>query len=158
MSKTLIAAILTIFTASSISAAYAGNVRSSETTPYVLNTAQYPAGKTRFVRHTIRIQIPPESKRISELAIALPSGVTLKNDITVHDRSGQQLEVNSSVNESRVTLNFPLGFVAQEIIEIDLHKVTLPRIYPIWLYRVYAKLDGTNTELSIGVAEVRTHL
>ncbi|PSF31261.1 hypothetical protein C7H19_23030 [Aphanothece hegewaldii CCALA 016] len=158
MKRTLIVAILTIFTATSISTAYADDNRSSKSIPYVLNAAQFPQRKARFVRHTIRIQVPPDSKRISELAIVIPSGVTVKNDITVHNRAGQPIEVNSSVNESKITLDFPHDIVTQEVIEIALNQVELPRFYPIWLYRIYAKLADSNTELSIGVAEIRTRL
>lgn len=155
MKRTLIVAIFSIFASTSISTAYADNINSSKSITYVLSATQFPPRKATFVRHAIRIQIPPDSKGISELAIDIPSGVSIKNNITVHNREGQQIKVNSSVNESRITLDFPQAIVAQEVIEIDLNQVELPRFYPIWLYRVYAKLVDSNTELSIGVAEVR---
>lgn len=158
MKKTLITIVLAVITTTSISVAYADSIGSSNVIPSVLNTNQFPSRKARFARPTIRIQIPPESRGISELAIALPSGVIVKNDITVHDKSRQKFEVNSSVNESRVTIDFPQDFIAQKVLEIDLNKVTLPRIYLIWLYRVYAKLEDSNTELLIGIAEIRTRL
>lgn len=158
MNKTLTVTTLAIITVTSISAAYADNIKNADTMPYILSTNQFPAGKATFVRHTIRIKMPPESKGISEIAIDVPSGVTVKNDITVHNTANQQIEVNSSVNDSRITLDFPQGMVAQEVIEIDLNKVKLPRTYPLLLYRVYAKLVDSKTELSIGVAEVRTRI
>ncbi|PSF33650.1 hypothetical protein C7H19_19900 [Aphanothece hegewaldii CCALA 016] len=158
MNKTLIAAVLTIFTTISISAVYADSIGRSKVIPSVINANQFPSRKARFARHTIRIHIPPESRGISELSIEIPAGVIIKNDITVHNKSGQKFEVNSSINETRVTLDFPEGFVPQEILEIELNKVILPRFYPIWRYRVYAKLEDSNIELSIGVAEVRTRL
>ncbi|MCU0533032.1 MAG: DUF2808 domain-containing protein [Hydrococcus sp. Prado102] len=137
--------------------AYGNQTTQLATVPSLDGSVQYPRSNTRVVRHTFRVQIPEGSKAISQLKVSVPPGLTVRNDITVHERSGKELKTNTSVNENTVTINFPQPVEPDTTLEIDMNRVILLRTSGIWSYRVYAKLVDFEPELNLGVAQIRGH-
>ncbi|MEI6379361.1 MAG: DUF2808 domain-containing protein [Cyanobacteriota bacterium ELA615] len=77
-------------------------------TPNIIGSSdQFPEQKSYFARHTIRISIADNSEAISQLKIVVPKGLTVKNDITVRKESGEEIKVNTLVDNNTITLDFP---------------------------------------------------
>lgn len=158
MKKQLIftAAITLAFTVLN-SAAFAYSTRETTTTvPYLVGSTQSPQTRFSIVRHTFRIQIPEASPAISQLKVILPPGISVKNDITVRERSGKEIATNANVNDDAVTINFTQPLKSTNEIEIDMNKVTLSRLHRnSWSYQIQTKLADTETELDLGVTRIR---
>jgi len=127
------------------------------TVPSLDGSVQYPRSNTRVVRHTFRVQIPEGSKAVSQLRASIPPGLAVRNNITVHDKSGKEFDTNTSVNENTVTINFPQPVEPDTTLEIDMNRVILKRATGIWSYRIYVKLVDFEPELNLGVAQMRGH-
>lgn len=123
--------------------------------PSLDRSVQFPRTNTRVVRHTLRVRIPEQSKAISQLKVSVPPGLTVRNDLTVHDQFGKQIETNTSVNENTVTISFPQPVEPKTTLEIDMNRVVILRKSGIWSYRVYAKLVDLEPELNLGVTQIR---
>ncbi|PSB07324.1 hypothetical protein C7B62_20270 [Pleurocapsa sp. CCALA 161] len=157
MKKQLIfTAILTISFTVLNSAAFAYSTRETTTVPYLVSSTQSPQTRWSNVRHTFRIQIPETSSAVSQVKVILSPGVTVKNDITVHERSGKEIATNSNVGDDAVIINFTEPLKSTNEIEIDMNKVILSRLHRNpWSYRIKTKLADTETELDLGVAQIR---
>ncbi|MBW4536362.1 MAG: hypothetical protein KME09_20710 [Pleurocapsa minor HA4230-MV1] len=157
MKKQLIFTIATTvaFTVLS-SATFAYSTREKSTVPYLVGSTQSPQTRWSNVRHTFRIQIPETSSAVSQVKVILSPGVTVKNDITVHDRSGKEIATNSNVGDDAVIINFTEPLKSTNEIEIDMNKVILSRLHRnSWSYRIKTKLADTETELDLGVTQIR---
>jgi hypothetical protein len=138
------------------SAAFANSTREMTTVPYLVGSTQSPQTRWSNVRHTFRIQIPETSPAVSQVKVILSPGVTVKNDITVHERSGKEIATNSDVDDEEVTINFTPPLKSTNEIEIDMNKVILSRLHRnAWSYRIQTKLADTETELNLGVARIK---
>lgn len=124
---------------------------------HVDSTLQFPQGKTRNFRHTIRLHIPQESSAISQLMINVPTGLTVKSDITVTDQSGKQVKTQIAVNDSKVLLIFSEPVTSGTKLDIDLNNVIRTGGSNAWLYQIYEKIAGSNVEITIGIAQFRTY-
>ncbi|HEY9771613.1 MAG TPA: hypothetical protein V6C71_24480 [Coleofasciculaceae cyanobacterium] len=156
MKKQLIftTAITVAFTVLS-SATFANTTREETTLPHLIGSTQSPQTKWSYVRHTFRIQIPETSPAISQVKVILPPGVTVKNDITVHKRSGKEIATKYNVSDDEVIINFTEPLKSTNEIEIDMNKVILSRLHPNdWSYRIKAKLADTEPELNLGVTRI----
>jgi hypothetical protein len=141
------------------SAAFASSINEKTNFPTIVGSSQSPNTKWSVVRHTFRIQVPDRSRPISQLKVSLPPGVTVKNDITVHDRANKNFTVNSNVSNDTVIIDFPQPIQSSGELEIDLNKVILSRVYSIpWSYRIKAKFADLDLETDIGVARIRNYL
>jgi hypothetical protein len=137
------------------SATFANSTRQMTTVPYLVGSTQSPQTRWSNVRHTFRIQIPETSPAVSQVKVILSPGVTVKNDITVHERSGKEIATNSNVSDDEVTINFTQPLKSTNEIEIDMNKVVLSRLHRnLWSYRIKAKLVDTEPELNLGVARI----
>ncbi len=153
-----ITAITVAFTVLS-SPTFANTTREKTTFPYLSSSTQSPQTRWSNVRHTFRIQIPETSPAVSQVKVILPPGVTVKNDITVHDRSGKEIVTNSNVGDDEVIINFTEPLKLTNEIEIDMNKVILSRLYRnAWSYRIQTKLADTETELDLGITQIRNTL
>lgn len=147
-------AITVAFTVLS-SATFANTTREKTTLPYLIGSTQSPQTRWSNVRHTFRIQIPETSPAISQLKVILPPGVTVKNDITVHNRSRKEIAINANISNDEVIINFTEPLQSRNEIEIDMNKVILSRLHRnAWSYRIKAKLADTEPELNLGVAQI----
>jgi hypothetical protein len=138
------------------SAAFANTTREKTTFPSLVGSTQSPQTRWSNVRHTFRIQIPETSPAVSQVKVILSPGVTVKNDITVHERSGKEIATNSNVDDEEVIINFTPPLKSTNEIEIDMNKVILSRLHRnAWSYRIQTKLADTETELNLGVARIK---
>lgn len=157
MKKQLIftAAVTLAFTVLN-SAAFAYSTRETTTVPYLVGSTQSPQTRWSFVRHIFKIQIPEASPAISQLTVILPPGITVKNNITVHERSGKEIATNANVNDDEVIINFTQPLKSTNEIEIDMNKVILSRLHRnSWSYQIQTKLADTETKLNLGVTRIR---
>ena len=99
-----------------------------------------------------KLQIPEESKPLSQLTISVPAGLTVKNKISVSDQSGHQVNTNVLVNANKLILAFPNPVAPGNELKIAMKDVKISGVTDAWLYKVYAKLVGINAELPIGFA------
>jgi len=159
MMRTLIyAAALTLAAATFNSAAYGRHRTNLGNVPHIFSTVQFPQNKARIVRHTFRLEIPAGSSAISQLKFTVPPGLTVKNDITVHYPSGTNFDANTSVSDNTVTIAFPQSIKPGTWFDIDMNRVVISGVSNAWLYRVDAKYVGSNVEILIGFAQVRTYI
>lgn len=126
--------------------------------PSIDSSAQFPRTHVRVVRHTIRINVPQNSKAISQLKFSVPYGLSVRNDITVTDESGREIAAKTSVSEDTVSINFPQSVESGTELKIDMNRVVISRFSQNWLYRVTAQLVGLQPELNLGVARIRGYL
>lgn len=156
MKRTLIYVVaLGLVAATSIPTDYA-SARAGIST-HVDSTLQFPQGKTRNFRHTIRLHILQDEGSISQLTIDVPVGLIVRNDITITDQSGKQINTNVSVNDGKVILTFSEPVASETKLNIALNRVLRIGISNAWLYRISEKFAGSNTELSIGTAQFRVY-
>jgi hypothetical protein len=138
--------------------AYASHNLQFNDLPSIDSSVQSPQTRARVVRHTIRIQVPQNGKAISQLQFSIPSGLSVRNDVIIHDESKKELASNTSVNENTVTINFSQPVEPGTNLEIDMNQVVISRPSSNWLYRVTAKLVGFQPEMNLGVARIRGRL
>ncbi len=138
------------------SSAYGQRNPNIATLPTLGESVQYPKRKLQFVRHTFRVNIPEGSNAISQLQVSIPPGLSVGNDIRVHDGSGTNFMANTSVNGNTVTIDFPKPVTGVTELEIDMNKVKISGASNVFDYRVIAKLVGIEPELNLGVAEIHT--
>lgn len=158
MKKTLICAVaFSIVAAASIPAAYASPRMDGERFPHIDTSMQFPQGKMRNFRHTLRLYIPKESSALSQLIIDVPVGLALSNDITVADQSGRKIDANVSVNDNKVIVAFPQTVAPETQLNIHMNRVRRLGVSNAWLYHVAAKLVGNEADIPLGVAQFRVY-
>ena len=95
MIKTLIyAATFGLTAAAAVPIAYGSSVTAPAKVPRIVSSVQFPQSRWKIVRHTFRLQIPQESKPLSQLTISVPAGLTVKNKVLVILRFIHVLETN----------------------------------------------------------------
>ncbi|GFE68981.1 DUF2808 domain-containing protein [Chroococcus sp. FPU101] len=157
MSRMFIQITAIILAIATLSPAAEGNQHSKITTyPSIVGAVQFPKRKMSFVRHSIKIQIPENAQAISQLKINVPSGLKVENDITIHDESKEKIAANILVNESTIIIDFPQPPKPQSRLEIDMNRVKMTGASNVFTYRVFAKFVGIESELNLGIAEIRT--
>lgn len=112
----------------------------------------------RFVKHTFQLRVPKNGKPLSELIIDAPATVAVSSDIDVLNDNGQKLKINVSVNDKRITINFPetVTFATTKKLLISLNKVQQPRSGSDSIYNLSVRLVGSDIEISIGQAQFQT--
>lgn len=143
--------------AGSIPAAYGNTMMDTGKFPYIVSTVQFPQGKMWNFRHTFRLKIPQDSSALSQLYIEVPAGLTIRNNITVTDQSGREINTNVSVNGSKVILAFPEPVAPGIRLNIAMNNVRRLGASNAWLYRVSAKLVGIDADIALGVARFRVY-
>jgi hypothetical protein len=156
MMKTLIyVAAFSLIAATAIFPDYV-SAREGEFT-HVDSTFQFPPTKAKNFRDTIRLHIPEDSSALSQLTIDIPAGLTVGNDIIISNQSGEKINTNTSVNGSQIIIAFPDPVPPGIKINIDINDVTRRGSGNAWLYHVFARQIGSNTDTSIGVAQFRVY-
>ncbi len=155
--KTLMYLIaLSLVATTSVPSVYANSITNIESFPYIGSTTQFPHGrKWGNVRQTFQLQIPQNSSALSQLDIDVPAGLRVKNDISISNKSGKEIQANTSVNANKITIVFSEAISPGNTLTIDLNKVDRVGTSNAWLYRVSAKLVGLNAEIPIGIAQFR---
>ena len=155
MMRTLIYAAVVLAIAAPISADYAS--ARTEPTPHIDGSVQFPQTRARNFRHTIRLHIPQGSSPLSQLSIDVPTGLTVRNNITVTDNSGREINANVSINGNKVIIDFNQPVTPESQLEIDLNDVIRTGVSNAWLYRVSTKFVGNNIHIPIGIAQLRVY-
>ncbi len=121
------------------------------------DSSQLPLNQ-RFVKHTFRLHVPKNGKPLSELIIDAPATVAVSSDINVLNDNGQKLNINISVNDRRITLNFPetVTYATTKKLLISLNKVKQPRSGSDSIYNLSVRVIGSETEIPIGHAQFQT--
>jgi hypothetical protein len=161
MKRTLIyAAAVTLMLAVSVPSTYAHPTTESLNFPHVISLNEFPQGirHWRILRHTLRLEIPQQCKALSQLTIEAPSHITVRDNIDISDQSGKKINANVSINDKKVILAFALPVAPGTILTINMNKVKKSTVTTgDKLYRIFAKLEGNNAELPIGVAQLRNY-
>lgn len=123
----------------------------------IKNIFQLPLNQ-RFVKHIFRLRVPKNGKPLSELIIDAPATVAVSSDIDVLNDNGQKLNINVSVNDRRITVNFPetVTFATTKQLLISLNKVQQLRSGSDSIYNLSARVVGSDVEIYIGQAQFQT--
>ncbi|BAY86077.1 hypothetical protein NIES267_55830 [Calothrix parasitica NIES-267] len=123
----------------------------------IKNIFQLPLNQ-RFVKHIFRLRVPKNGKPLYELIIDAPATVAVSSDIDVLNDNGQKLNINVSVNDRRITVNFPetVTFATTKQLLISLNKVQQPRSGSDSIYNLSARVVGSDVEIYIGQAQFQT--
>lgn len=125
--------------------------------PRIVSSVQFPQTRWGVVRHTIRLQIPQNSSTLSQLIIKIPPGLTMSNQITVSDQSGEKLGTNIAINDRKITMSFPKPVAPGTNLNIAMKDIKIVGISNAWLYPISARLIGINADLPIGIARFRIY-
>ena len=120
----------------------------------IKNIFQLPLNQ-RFVKHIFLLRVPKNGKPLYELIIDVPATVAVSSDIDVLNDNGQKLNINVSVNDRRITVNFPetVTFATTKQLLISLNKVQQPRSGSDSIYNLSARVVGSDVEIYIGQAQ-----
>lgn len=123
----------------------------------IKNIFQLPLNQ-RFVKHIFQLRVPKNGKPLYELIIDTPATVAISSDIDVLNHNGQKLNINVSVNDRRITINFPetVTFATAKQLLISLNKVQQPRSGSDSIYNLSARVVGSDVEIYIGQAQFQT--
>lgn len=155
--KLIYATALTLAIASSVPAVYGNAPRITRKVPHIVSSVQFPQTKWRVVRHSFRLEIPQESRALSQINIEVPAGLTVKNDISVSDQSNRKINPNISINDRKVILAFPKPIVPGTTLKISMRNVKILGRSNSWLYPISVRLLGLNADIPIGMVRIRTY-
>ncbi|MEW6499151.1 MAG: DUF2808 domain-containing protein [Cyanobacteriota bacterium] len=110
----------------------------------------------RLVKQTFVLHFPENSNPVTQIIIAAPPTIAVSNDIEVLEHKGRKISINVSVNGKNIILDFPEPVAPGSRIDINFNKVKQPILDSTSLYRLSAKVVGSDTEIPIGVAEFHT--
>lgn len=134
------------------------NAEQSNTLPYISSHHHFPPTRADRVRHTFEISNPQNSKQISQITIQVPEVVKWSKktkDVAIVGRNGQKISADIAIKDNNIELNFPQTIAPGSELEIEIQNI--PRVTqgngPV--YRLFAKLDGINAPMQIGVARFR---
>lgn len=158
MIRTLVyAAVFSLAVTASAPVVYGSSITDISKVPRIVSSVQFPQTRWRVVRHTIRLQIPQNSSALSQLSIKVPPGLTVSDQITVSDQSGEKLDTNIAIDGRKITMSFPKPVTSGAKLKIAMKGVKIVGISNAWLYPVSARLVGINADLPIGIARFRIY-
>lgn len=121
------------------------------------NSLQLPSTRWRVVKHTFQLRVPKNGKPLSQLIIDAPTTVAVSNDITVFDDQDQEININVSVDDKRIIIDFPEPVTSKiNKLLIALNKVQQPVNDAASIYNLSVKVIGNDTEIPIGQAQFNT--
>lgn len=157
MKKLIYAVALTLTIASLSSAAYGTTTMKTSRFPYIVGAVQFPENKAKVVRDSFKLKIPQDSRALSQMTIAVPKGLTVRNDIDLSDQSGKKIAANITVNDRTITIAFPQQVVPGTELNIALNRVLISGTSNAWLYPVSVRLVGLNADIPVGVFRLRIY-
>ncbi|MEG5235390.1 DUF2808 domain-containing protein [Microcoleus sp. AT9b-C3] len=157
MTTLIYGAVFALSVAVLVPAVDASTRTGSENFPHIDSSVQFPETKARIVRHTFRLHLPQGSRAISQLKISVPAGLTVRDDISISDDSGQKIDTKVSVNSNQVILTFSQPLSPENTIKITMNKVIISGVSNAWMYQLTATLVGDNTDILLGIARVRSY-
>ncbi|KYC34866.1 hypothetical protein WA1_50010 [Scytonema hofmannii PCC 7110] len=154
MKKILIStAAFALVTAASIFDCSATAATDNSRVPNVDNNVEFPSSSWRLVKHVFRVHVPRNNNALDQLIIDTPPTVAVSNDIDVLNEKGQTININISVNGRRIIIGFPEKVISNTKLLIELNKVKQPTQGPASVYRLSAKVVGSDEEIPVGVAQ-----
>lgn len=104
--------------------------------------------------HYFKVHI--EGRSLSQISVALPKVIKVKNGVVVTDQAGQKLDTTSSVDDRRVIVDFaqPVSAGTNLLVSIEDIKSPFPRRRRILLYPVYTRSAGMTREVPLGLARI----
>nr|MDZ7980256.1 DUF2808 domain-containing protein [Aulosira sp. ZfuVER01] len=159
MNRTLTyTAIFALSMAVLVPATYANPTPQSSNFPHVLSLGEFPQGirHWRILRHTLKIEVPQNSKAISQLIIEAPANIVLRESIDVSEESGKKIAAKVSIQGKKATLEFAELITPETTIVVEMKNVKKTAATSgDKLYKISAIFADMNTELPIGVAQLR---
>jgi Protein of unknown function (DUF2808) len=158
MKKTLIcAAIFILANVLLLSTLEASANDDNGTFPHLDESTSFPPHRSDTVRYTFIVHIPKNTKAMSQLIIKVPEVITVrkKNTLEIVDGNGQKMNTNVSINGQTILLTFPEPVNPNSKLEIDIKNVKRPTLGNGPIYRLSAKLVGSDAEIPVGLARFR---
>ncbi len=141
-----------------VPATYANPTPQSSNFPHVISLVESPEGirHWRILRHTLKIEVPQQSKAISQLIIEAPANIVLRDNIDTSDQSGKKIAAKVSIQGKKATLEFTESVAPGTVIIVEMNNVKKTAVTSgNKFYKISAILAGMNAELPIGVAQLR---
>jgi len=159
MKKTFMSAVvITCLTLALIPAGYTSARENHGKFPHIDSNGQFPPIRWQTnVRHTIQVHIPQNSSAISQLHLEVPYGLTVKDDIQVSTKSGQKINITTSINGSKVVVSFSEPVTPGTKLTVELNNVKRTKVMIPYSYRLSATLVGSSTAIPIGVVYFRIY-
>ncbi|GJD19993.1 hypothetical protein RIVM261_049490 [Rivularia sp. IAM M-261] len=110
----------------------------------------------RLVKHRFQLHIPKNDKPLSQVIIETPSTVAVSSDIEVIDTTGQKVDINISTNGKQIIIDFPDKVIHNTKLLVNLNRVRQPTSGTDSVYRLSAKVVGSDAEIPMGVATFKT--
>ncbi|WP_411675359.1 DUF2808 domain-containing protein [Dulcicalothrix desertica] len=120
------------------------------------NQFQLFTNSWRLVKHSFQLHIPKNDKPLSQLIIETPSTVAVSSDIEVIDTTGQKVDINISTNGKQIIIDFPDKVIQNTKLLVNLNRVQQPTSGAASVYKLSAKVVGSDTEIPMGVATFKT--
>lgn len=156
MKTTLIyATALALATVAFTSTSYASTKTDNDNISNVENNVHSPTNRWQLVKHAFKLNVPKNINGLSQLIIDTPSTVAVSNDIDVLAQNGQKVNVNVSVNDKKIIIDFPEKNISNTKLIVELNKVRQLSHGPDSVYNLWAKVVGSNTEIPVGVVRFR---
>ncbi|OWY64870.1 hypothetical protein B7486_45020 [cyanobacterium TDX16] len=156
MKKTLICVnVLAISTLAFTSISYASTKTDSTNISNTENGVQFPASRWQLVKHAFKLNVPKNINGLSQLIIDTPSTVAVSNDIDVLAQNGRKVNIDISVNDKKIVIDFPEKNISNTKLIVELNKVRQLSHGPDSVYNLWAKVVGSNTEIPVGVVRFR---
>ncbi|BDA75802.1 hypothetical protein CAL7716_099680 (plasmid) [Calothrix sp. PCC 7716] len=135
---------------------YASAVSDNTKHPNADSQYQFSIGNWRIVKHSFQLRIPKDGKPLSQLIIEAPSTVAVSNDIEVLNTKGQKININTFANGKQIIIDFPEKVISNTKLLVNLNRVRQPITGPASVYRLSAKVVGSDTEILMGEAQFPT--
>lgn len=139
------------------SATYGSTPKATGRVPHIYGSVQFPQNRWRLVRHSFKLVVPQESKALSQLIITVPDGLTVTDDITVSDQSGQKIDTSVSVSGNKIIIAFPNSIAPKTRLKVAMNNVKISGRTNSWLYKISTRLTGLNADIPIGIARFRVY-
>jgi hypothetical protein len=151
------AIVLALATVALTSISYASTKTDSDNISNIENDVQSPANRWQLVKHAFKLNVPKNINGLSQLIIDTPSTVAVSNDIDVLAQNGQKVNINISVNDKKIIIDFSEKNISNTKLIVELNKVKQLSNGPDSVYSLWAKVVGSNTEIPVGVVRFRTY-
>ncbi|URD53456.1 hypothetical protein [Chroococcidiopsis sp. CCNUC1] len=158
MKKTLVyVTVFALATVALTTTSYASTKIDSDNVSNIENEVQSPANRWQLVKHAFKLNVPKNINGLSQLIIDTPSTVAVSNDIDVLAQNGQKVNINVSVKDKKIIIDFPGKNISNTKLIVELNKVRQLSQGPDSVYNLWAKVVGSNTEIPVGVVRFRTY-
>ncbi|OKH26614.1 hypothetical protein NIES593_00685 [Hydrococcus rivularis NIES-593] len=126
--------------------------------PHIDSHHNFPPTRADIVRHTFEIHVPKNSNPLTQVIIQVPEVVNWSNktkDLVVTDGNGKKVTPNVSINGKVIVLSFAESIAPNTDLEIDIKNVRRVTLGNGPVYRLLAKLEGSETPIHLGTVGFR---